>query len=250
VLALSAAGAVVAIALGAAGVAALQNKGDDKADALVKKDVVAATSTAAPTKAGGVVGGVPADEQCTDEIKANPRWVCLTSASFEGDTLTIRYKANFADAEPNVRGGYHLHIYGGDGVTPAAEDEGRQSMNPGHWYVEDEKPSVRKASSDDFKKAIGDAPKVCARIATAAHILVPDKNGTYVTGNCVPINRDHFSGPKPSTKSASSGGSKATPTQTTTPTPTETPTETPTPTWTPTDLTITPASVPTTTVGP
>ena len=37
--------------------------------------------------------------------------------------------------------------------------------------------------------AIGDAPKVCARIATAAHELVPDAQGKYVTGNCVPIER-------------------------------------------------------------
>ena len=44
-------------------------------------------------------------------------------------------------------------------------------------------------SDPRFKAAIGDAKKVCARIADAEHLLVPDKDGAYVTGNCVPITR-------------------------------------------------------------
>lgn len=245
--ALAAAAAVVAIVLGAAGIAALWGQDDDPV-AIGTTPQGSLTSTTAATHSAKSGSGLPADEQCTDEIKANPRWVCLTSATFEGDTLTIEYKANFADAEPNVHGGYHLHIYGGDGVRPAAEDEGRQSMTPAQWYVEDEKPSVRKASSKDYRRVIGDAPKVCARIATADHQLVPDANGTYVTGNCVPINRDGRSvdAGKPTRKpggSSSSHHSSATPT--TSPTPTTPPPPTPTPTSTSTDLTITPASVPT-----
>jgi hypothetical protein len=31
--------------------------------------------------------------------------------------------------------------------------------------------------------------QVCARMAVAGHGLVPDNNGGYKTGNCVPIQR-------------------------------------------------------------
>jgi molecular chaperone DnaK len=134
---------------------------------------------------------VPADEQCTDAIKSNTRWVCLTRATFDGQKITIEYEANFAGASPNVNGGFHLHIYGGDGTDPPASVMGAQAKgNAGNWYVEDDNPSVRSASSNDFKEAIGaDAQKVCARIADRRHNLVPDKSGGFATGNCVPITR-------------------------------------------------------------
>ena len=250
VLAGAAAAAVAVIALSAAAIAALQN--DDK-DNLAPtgangKSTAQATpkGKATPTKAAG--NALPADERCSAEIKANTRWVCLISAKFKGETLTIRYRANFAGAEPNVDGGYHLHIYGGDGVNPPAEIEGRQAMNPGKWYVEDQNPSVRTASSTNYRQAIGDAPKVCARIATSSHMLVQDKNGTYVTGNCVPIDRTDFTAPAGAGKGSASGTGlssqghathTAAPTPTDWPTPTDTPTESPTTTWTPEALVTT-----------
>jgi molecular chaperone DnaK len=40
-----------------------------------------------------------------------------------------------------------------------------------------------------FTDAIGNAKKVCARIAIAGHGLVPDNNSKYQTGNCWPIVR-------------------------------------------------------------
>ena len=131
----------------------------------------------------------PSDEQCTRAIRANPRWVCLRSATFDGLTLTIEYTGSFAGDRPDVHGGYHLHVYGGDGTTPAEADMGVQASDPGHWYVEDARPSVRRASSQDFVRAVGDAPKVCARIADGRHRLVPDRSGGFRTGNCVPITR-------------------------------------------------------------
>jgi hypothetical protein len=147
----------------------------------------AASSSGSPSKSASPEQ--PADERCTDEIKANPRWVCLKSATFDGLVLTIEYSASFADASPNVSGGYHLHVYGGDGTDPVEDTMGRQAADPGHWYVEDANPSVRKASGRDYTKAIGDAPKVCARIANAGHRLVKAVDGGFHTGNCVPITR-------------------------------------------------------------
>jgi actin-like ATPase involved in cell morphogenesis len=156
---------------------------------------------------------IPPDEQCTDEIKQNTRWVCLTKATLDGERIVIEYEAEFADASPTINGGFHLHIYGGDGTTPADETMGIQSSSPGKWYVEDKNPSIRRVTGRDFRTAIGDAPKVCARIATAAHALVPDANGTFKTGNCVPIKRVRAGAARPGPslpKRASNGGSAST----------------------------------------
>jgi molecular chaperone DnaK len=133
---------------------------------------------------------VPPDERCTAAIKANKRWVCLTSAVVADGKITISYQADFNGTPPNVHGGFHLHIYGGDGTNPPDSVEGHQSDTPGQWYVEDQNPSVRLLTSDDFTRAVGaNAKKVCARIADAQHELVQDNDGTYHTGNCVPILR-------------------------------------------------------------
>jgi molecular chaperone DnaK len=144
----------------------------------------AAASSAAPVQ----TRAVPADEQCTQAIKSNRRWVCLTKATLANDKIVIEYQAEFAGSTPNVDGGFHLHVYGGDGTNPAESIEGSHSATPGDWYVEDKNPSVRTVDSSDFQKAIGaDAKKVCARIANGRHQLVPDTDGGFHTGNCVPI---------------------------------------------------------------
>jgi hypothetical protein len=132
---------------------------------------------------------LPPDEQCTDATKANVRWVCLTSATIEGDNLVISYEASDGGVPFDVNGGFHLHVYGGDGTTPDPAVMGTQALpsERGAWYVEDQNPSVRAVTSADYLNAIGLNPKVCARIADANHALVPDSSGGFVTGNCVPI---------------------------------------------------------------
>jgi molecular chaperone DnaK len=181
--ALIAGGALLAAVLAAGGVALAMNREDPTPSGHP------AGGSTTPGQAASAPG-VPADEQCTDEIKANRRWVCLTKATFDGKKITIEYDADFAGAKPNVRGGFHVHIYGGDGTNPPDEIMGTQAgNNAGNWYVEDQEPSVRTTDSKDYREAIGDAPKVCARIADARHRLVPDEHGGFTTGNCVPIER-------------------------------------------------------------
>ena len=189
------------------------------------------------------LAGIPAAQRCTDQIKANPRWVCLTSASFDGLNLTVRYESEFAGSEPNGRTGYHLHVYGSDGST-RAESMGQQASNPGHWYVSTDNPSVKRATSQAFGTVIGDSPQVCARIANAGHGLVPDLNGGYETGNCVPIVRTAAGSAtqEPTRKAPRSTGDP-----TGSPTPTSSPTDTsiPTPTGSPTGtLTAPPPTLP------
>jgi molecular chaperone DnaK len=138
---------------------------------------------------GETGSGVPADEQCTDEIKSNWTWVCLTSARVAGGTLTVEYEAEFGGNRPSVNGGWHLHIYGSDGTNPPDRIMGDHLPHneQGFWYVEDKQPSVIATSNAAFINSIGDYPKVCARIANASHGLAKHDNGSYTTGNCVKI---------------------------------------------------------------
>lgn len=132
--------------------------------------------------------GVPEDEQCTEQIRTNPRWVCLTGATVDQQgQLVVEYEADFAGEEPDKSFGFHLHLYGGYGDGPPAETMGNQAADPGAWYIEDAQPAVIPA--DRVESVIGDAPKVCARIADGTHLLVTDPDGGYVTGNCTPIAR-------------------------------------------------------------
>jgi actin-like ATPase involved in cell morphogenesis len=192
-LVLASVAAAVGVIVVAGGVAVAMN-------AVGAKDGNGGSGLGGPTATGTITSptatettgaAVPADEQCTDKIKSNTRWVCLTKATFDGQKITIEYEADFNGQTPNVNGGFHLHIYGGDGTNPAEDTMGGQAgSNAGNWYVEDKNPSVRTANSQDFREAIGaNAKKVCARIADRRHNLVEDVDGGYHTGNCVPITR-------------------------------------------------------------
>jgi hypothetical protein len=169
---------------------------------------------------------LPPDEQCTDAIMANPYWVCLTSAVVADGTITIQYVSD--GGALTVDGGRHLHIYGGDGTNPSDQVMGHQvpESEQGKWYVEDRRPAVLDVTDQRFVLAIGDAPKVCARIATADHVLVTAQDGTYRTGNCVPITRGADTAPEPAPKTTKKNRQPRTDTPTTTTETTTTTTDT------------------------
>lgn len=191
------AGAVaVALLIGGGAVWALTQRGDDgdKVTAQPDPDALAATgsSPAAASEAPSSQEAappvdevaVPWDEQCTDEVRANERWVCLTSAKMVDGSLVIEFDAEWAGQTPNVNGGYHVHIYGSDGTNPPDEIMGTHATNRGQWLIFDRSPIVIDHGSLD---RLGGHPKVCARIANPSHELVPAQGGGYRTGNCVPI---------------------------------------------------------------
>jgi hypothetical protein len=125
---------------------------------------------------------------CTDQIRSNPRWVCMTSAVIQSDgSLVIQYEADWNGDTPNINNGYHLHIYGFDGEWPPEVMMGHQSPDIGSWVIKDANPAVLSAS--EVTQVIGDRPQVCARIADSRHWLVEDNNGGYTTGNCIAIQR-------------------------------------------------------------
>jgi hypothetical protein len=148
----------------------------------------AAAAAAAASSAPAPVAVVPADEQCTDAMKKSTRWVCLTKATLRDGTLTVYYDAEWNGVDPDIKRGFHLHMYGGDGAHPDESTMGSQAVKHSKYYFEDKQPSVRKTSDSDFQ-AIGDAAKVCARIAQTGHGLTKASDGTYHTGNCIPIQR-------------------------------------------------------------
>ena len=157
---------------------------------LTRADDTKAQAMAAvrPAKPVGKQAAVPPDEQCTAEMKKSTRWVCLTKATLHNGTFTVWYRAEWHGTPPDIETGFHLHIYGGDGSSPDESTMGSQAVEHSRYYFEDQEPSVRKTSDPDFE-AIGDAKKVCARIAHSGHGLAKAHDGTYHTGNCVPIQR-------------------------------------------------------------
>ncbi len=131
----------------------------------------------------------PPDEDC-EPVRSQQMWVCLLDAYIENGELVIVYEAEFAGNVKAVNGGYHLHLYGGDGTTPPAATMGTHHHQPGRWQVEDRDSPLRYPLDHRLVvEVIGDEPKVCARIADPTHALVPTSDGEYSTGNCIPIRR-------------------------------------------------------------
>jgi len=180
------AGLVLAAVLVASGVAYAQYGRDSDDEAAGGPTPAVNTSPAATPSPVP-----PADEQCTDEIKSNRRWACLTSAVISGGKLTLKYDAEYAGSKPDVNKGYHVHFYGSDGRNPPDHVMGSHvpKSQRGTYYYDDREPSVLSTDDHRFTSAIGNAKKVCVRIAIAGHGLVPDNNSTYRTGNCWPITR-------------------------------------------------------------
>ena len=187
----AAAAAVLVLAAGGTAWALARAYGrDDTAARAVISDRLARGAAALPSSApaGRRTTAVPADEQCTAEMKKSTRWVCLTKATLHDNTFTVWYEAEWNGSRPDIRTGFHLHLYGGDGTSPDESTMGSQAVAHSKYYFEDQEPSVRKTSDPDFE-AIGDAGKVCARIAHSGHGLAKAHDGSYHTGNCVPIQR-------------------------------------------------------------
>ena len=176
------AGAALAVVLVVSGIAyAVYDGGEDPTGARIPP--VATTGPAVTPSSTA-----PVDEQCTDEITSNRRWVCLTSAVIANGKLTVKYRSDYAGSKPNVDTGYHVHIYGSDGKNPPDYSmSSHYPKNHDRYYWEADEPSVRDIDEPRVASAIGGFAKVCARIAIAGHGLALDKKGGYQTGNCVPI---------------------------------------------------------------
>jgi molecular chaperone DnaK len=157
---------------------------------LTRTDDTKAQAATVPSSAAAArrAAAVAADEKCTAQLKKSTRWVCLTKATVHNNTFTVWYQAEWHGSRPDIENGFHLHLYGGDGTSPDESTMGSQAVKHSKYYYEDQQPSVRRTSDPDFE-AVGNAEKVCARIADSGHGLAKASDGSYHTGNCVPIQR-------------------------------------------------------------
>jgi hypothetical protein len=182
-----AAAAVAVMLLATGGTVWLLTRATSKDDTTARA-AAAAQQAATSAPASKPAAAVPADEQCTDAMKKSTRWVCLTKATLHDNKFTVWYEAEWHGSRPDIQTGFHLHLYGGDGAHPDESTMGSQAVKHSKYYFEDKEPSVRKTTDPDFE-AIGNAKKVCARIARTGHGLEKASDGSYHTGNCIPIQR-------------------------------------------------------------
>jgi len=163
----------------------------------------AATADASATAAGTVDGvqGVDdqilrlqAEEVCTDVIQAQSRWVCITSAEFDGTTLFAQFDFGFNEGDPipNTDGGYHLHFFDGsvDDPIDAGSTAGGLSNGSGNWQIWDD---VAGYQTDPFATFDGAPTQLCVEVANPTHSIENLDSGT-----CFPVTNtsgQNFSNP-------------------------------------------------------
>ncbi|MFT4866844.1 MAG: molecular chaperone DnaK [Ilumatobacter sp.] len=122
------------------------------------------------------------DEQCTDTIRSQPRWACVLSASFDGQTIIADYVGS-----PQNSGAawslssFHLHVFGSNIDPLTAGAAGPVSNGTGAWQVWDD-PTRYEGAPADVGSPDGVPEKLCARVATAGHTLE-----SLDSGNCWPV---------------------------------------------------------------
>ena len=122
------------------------------------------------------------DEQCTENVRAQPNWACITSASFDGTTVTGTYYSSVDEGGPdfNINGGLHLHVYASTFDPVAVGAAGPFSDGTGDWQVWDT-PQIIEVSLGQL--GVAEVPeKLCALIANQVHTIESPNSGT-----CWPI---------------------------------------------------------------
>ena len=141
----------------------------------------AATGVEGVTSVVNQITVTPLDEQCTDLIMSQPRWVCLTSASFDGNTITAQYVIENAGVPFDASNGFHMHVFGSSVDPATAGQPGDASIGGGAWLIWDDVNGFQGAL--DQITVDGVLPeKLCVRIATINHTLE-----SLESGNCIPI---------------------------------------------------------------
>ncbi len=124
------------------------------------------------------------DEWCGPTVKANDRFVCITSAIWNGSELEVLYDTENLGEPLNVNGSYHYHIFPSEtpvanaGVAAeGAESQGGIAGNPG-WEVHGDPAGY-------VSGFFGRVGKICARMATPGHAIE-----ALTSGNCWPVTEE------------------------------------------------------------
>jgi molecular chaperone DnaK len=123
---------------------------------------------------------LPESAQCSDLIMSQPRWVCITSVTFDGTKLTAGFISENGGSVFNAGGGFHVHFFDGDQSDPVTAGlSGDASTGGGNWQVWDLTPVY-----ESVKWADTDIQVICGRVATSSHTLE-----SLDSGNCFPVTR-------------------------------------------------------------
>lgn len=124
------------------------------------------------------------NEVCTDDIRSQERWVCLTNVEFDGTTLFALYDFGLPDSNPSFEdeGGYHLHFFDGgvDEPIDAGTPNGGLSNGNGNWDIWDDPTGYRVDPFSVFKGVV--PSQLCVEIANPTHSIENLESGT-----CFPV---------------------------------------------------------------
>lgn len=123
-----------------------------------------------------------ADEQCTEIVRSQPNWACITSATWDGASITGTYYSSVDEAGPafSINSGLHLHLYASTFDPTAVGTPGPFSDGSGDWQVWDT-PQVIDVSLAQL--GVSEVPeKLCTLIANQIHTIESLNSGT-----CWPI---------------------------------------------------------------
>ena len=123
------------------------------------------------------------DEQCTEKVRIQPSWACVTLAEFDGTTVHATYLSSMDFDGPafSINSGLHLHVFGSNVAPETAGTAGPFSDGTGAWQVWDT-PKVIDVTLSEIGSGSGVPEKLCVRIANQIHTLESLENG-----NCWPI---------------------------------------------------------------
>ncbi len=122
------------------------------------------------------------DEQCTETIRSQARWACMSSAFWDGQNLIASYIGSpQAGGEAWSLSSFHLHVFGSNIPPVGAGVPGPVSDGSGSWKVWD-LPDSFEGTLAEVGSPDGVPEKLCTRIATAGHTLE-----SLDSGNCWPI---------------------------------------------------------------
>lgn len=122
------------------------------------------------------------DEQCTETIRSQARWVCFSAAFWDGQNLVAQYRGSpEAGGDAWSLSSFHLHVFGNNVPPVGAGVAGPVSDGSGSWKVWD-LPDTFEGTLEEVGSPNGVPEKLCARIATGGHTLE-----SLDSGNCWPV---------------------------------------------------------------
>ena len=123
----------------------------------------------------------PLDEQCTETIMSQPRWVCLDAAVFDGTTVFASYIIEDGGEPFDFNSTFHMHVFGNSVDPITAGQPGAASEGGGTWVVWDNVDGFQGSVSEITLDGIL-PEKLCIRVANFDHTLE-----SLDSGNCITI---------------------------------------------------------------